>query len=443
MSLKLKAVNGVIWNSIETIGNQLIQFLITILLARILLPEDFGVIGLLLIFSELSRVIQESGFTQALIRKNNVSQSEFSSIFFFNILISLALYLLLYFSSPLIAEFYNFPELTSIARVSFLAILINSFGIVQNAIVVKELKFKILAKRTITANFLAGIISVLLAYFGFGVWALVFQIVFASFLRVLLLWIMTNWMPSKILNFKLVKEIYRFSLNLLISGIFDVIVSNIQSLLIGKFYSRADLGFYSQASRMQRIPSATLTSIAKNVSYPILVKVQDSDEQLKKGYKEIIEISFFIVFPIMIFLLTIGENLIIFLLSDKWIESVDYFRILCIVGAIYPLYSINLNIFLVKGNSKMFLKTGIVKRIISLVAIIITVKISILYMIWGHVFATILNTFITMYFSGKLINYGIKEQINDLKKVFICTLITSIILFLFDYYITLSSVFLL
>jgi len=414
MSLKNKTISGVIWNAIELFSGKFIQILITIILARILIPADFGTIALLIIFTELSKVLLDSGFSQALIRKENVTEKDYNAVFYFNIVTSIILYAILYVLSPFISDFYNYPELTNISRIVFLTIIINSFGIVQNAIVIRDMNFKILAKRTILTNFLAGLIAIYLANNGFGVWSLVVQIVVASFLRVALLWIASTWKPSLSFSFNPIRELFPFSVNLLFSGIIDVLASNIQMLLIGKYYTASDLGFYSQAKILSAMPSQILTSIVKNVTYPVLSVVKNDTVQLKQAYRKIIAIAMFVIVPVMFILVAIGNNLIPFVLGEKWVPSVEYFILLSFVGAIYPLYSINQNIFLAQGNSKLLLKVSILQKLIAISGIFITIQISVLALVIGYVITTIINTLIIMYYAGREINYTFTEQMEDI-----------------------------
>jgi O-antigen/teichoic acid export membrane protein len=442
LNLRKKTIAGVLWNSFEAFGGKLVQIVMTIFLARILVPEDFGVVGLLIIFTELSKVVLDSGFSQALIRKHDVTESDFTSVFYFNIFVGTLCYVILYFLSPLISDFYDFSELTNISRVVFITIFINSFGVVQNAKIVKEVNFKVLANRTIIANILSGFVAIILAYGGYGVWALVWQMVLSSLLRVVLLWIYSNWLPSHSFEFDVIRKLFIFSRNLLVSGIFDVMASNIQTLLIGKFYTNADLGFYSQARQLSSIPSQTLTSVIKNVTYPALSLIQDDVEQLKQAYRKIIRISMFTVFPLMLGLMAVANNLIPFVLSEKWVPSVPYFELLCLVGAIFPLYSINQNIFLVRGNSRLLLNISVAKRVISLSIIAITIKHSVIALVFGHLFATSLNTIIGMYYSGREISYPLAEQAKDIAGIVVISFFMASVVYLIDFKIEIQSQFL-
>jgi len=438
MSLKHKTIIGILWNTFELLGGRVVQLMITIILARILIPEDFGVIALLIVFTELSKVISDSGFSQALIRKKVTTDKDYTAVFYFNIIVSSCLYIILYYSAPHISNFYNYPELTNISKVIFLTIVINSFALVPDAIARRAVNFKILAQRTLIANFIAGIIAVYLAYAGFGVWSLVLQMLIASILRVILLWVSTTWRPSLTIDFYPIKSMFAFSGNLLLSGIIDSIVANIQTLLIGKFYTNADVGFYSQANLLATVPSQTLTLVVKNVTYPILSTV-DNDKYMKSAYRKIISIAVFIVFPMMLGLMAIAEHLIPLLLGDKWIPAVNYFMLLCLMGAIFPLYMISQNIFLARGNSKLYLKISIVQRFITLLGLLITIKYSVLALVIGQVVTTAINTILTMYYSGKEINYNFLEQLKDISGIILASVSMFAIIYTLGYNLNIDN----
>lgn len=433
MSLKLKTIKGVLWNSFEMVGGKIIQVFFTIVLARLLLPEDFGIIALLIIFTELSKVILDSGLSQALIRKKNVDDTDFSSVFYLNIILGFFLYIILFFSSPFLSSFYAYPELTSISRVLFLTLIFNSLGIVQNAKLVRSINFKVLANRTIIANFFSGCIAIILAFYGFGVWSLVWQIVFASFFRLILLWILSDWKPKWQFSFIRIKEFMPFSFRLLLSGIIDVVASNIQSLLIGKYYSKAELGFYSQSKLLSGIPSQTVTLVIKNVSYPSLNVFQDNVQLLKEAYRKVIRVSMFLVFPLLTLLIVLSKYLIPVILGANWIPAIPYFIILCIAGSIYPLYVINQNIFLVRGETSLYLRLSFIKRFISLFFVFITVNISVFYLVVGYLLSAIINSFFSMYISGKLIGYNFKEQFYDISGIILSSSLMVLLILFIDY----------
>lgn len=282
MSLKKQTVDGVIWSAIERFGSLGVQFIITVIIARVLSPSDYGLIGMLFVFTSLGGVILDAGFGQALIRKTVVTQIEFTSVFYFNIFMSVIIYLALYFTAPYIASFYNTPELEKIAKYVFLIFPINAFGIIQNTIIVKKVAFKLMTKISLSAALLSGIIGIFMAYNGYGVWALVYQSLLYAIFNTLFYWIFNSWRPLFKFDIRPIRQMFSFSINLLITNVIIVLFNNIYTLLIGKFYPLAQVGFYNQAKRLQEIPSQTLTSIVQRVSYPILSKLQGQNENLKK-----------------------------------------------------------------------------------------------------------------------------------------------------------------
>ena len=428
-SLKKKAVGGIIWTGIETVGQYFIQFIITVILARILNPKDFGIIEMLLIFTAISNVILDSGFSQALIRKKDVTNTDFNSVFYFNITLGILLYTILYFVAPLIASFYKTPELIPIARVIFLVIIINSFSIIHTTIITTKLNFKLLTRASIFGALLSAFVGISLAKNGFGVWSLVFQSVSFALFKSIILWFSNKWRPSLIFNFSSIRALFRFSSKLLMVGMLDVIFTNLQTLFIGRMYSKIELGLYSQAKRFQSVPSNSLTMVIQKATYPILSKIQNEDQRLKVNYQKIIKMAIFIVCPLMLFLLAIGDRLFIVALTPKWLSAVTYFQPLCLVGVLFPLYSINLNIITAKGEGKVYLKVGILKRIVTFISIILTVKFGVLSLVWGQVVATLINSLITMYYSGMLIKYSMLEQIKDIIPIFLISILTSGIIF--------------
>lgn len=411
MGRKEKVISGVLWSSIESYGQYFIQFVVAIILARILAPSDFGTIELLLIFTGISQIITDGGFGQALIRKQDVTQTDLSSIFFLNVVVGIMLYVCLYSVSPIIASFYDLKELEIVSKVVFLSIVINSLSLVQNSILIKSFQFKKLAIRSIIASVLSGTMGIIAAKLNYGVWALVIQMIGFSLINTCLLFILSNWRPSFLFNFKAVKNMTGYSLKLLFVGVIDVLFSNLQSVFIGKFYSKADLGFYSQARRFQSLPSQVSTQVIQKVTFPALAEIQGDDERLKNGYRNIVKVACFAIFPIMFWMLAVSDNLIVFVLTEKWSMVAEYFKPLSIVGMLFPLYSINLNILRIKG--KYIVTVGVIQKGIVFLFLLLTIFHSVLAVAWGFAFATFLNTLVAMYANQELIKYTIVRQFKD------------------------------
>ncbi|WP_395655391.1 lipopolysaccharide biosynthesis protein [Flavobacterium sp.] len=419
MSLKKQTVDGVIWSAIERFVSLGVQFIIMIIIARVLSPSDYGLIGMLFVFIALGGVILDAGFGQALIRKTDVTQIEFTSVFYFNIMMSILIYLLLFMAAPYIAKFYNTPELERIAKFVFLIFPIKALGIIQNTIIVKAVAFKLMTKISLSAALLSGIIGILMAYDGYGVWALVYQSLLFALFNTLFLWIFNGWRPLLKFDMNPIKQMFSFSFNLLTTNVIIVLFNNIYTLLIGQYYPLVEVGFYNQAKRLQEIPSQSLTAIVQRVSYPVLSKLNGQNENLKRGYKKIINQTIFLNFPMMLGFLAVSNNLIYVLLSEKWLPCVPYFQLLCLYGAIFPLHSININILKVIGKSKKILQLEIISRIIIVVAILLTLKRGIIPLLTGQVITAVIFILINMYFCGKEINFKVKEQVLDVVPYFL------------------------
>jgi teichuronic acid exporter len=414
MSLKQKTISGVLWSGVEKFATLFIQLISTLIIARVLSPEDFGLIGMLTIFLGVAQVILDSGFGQALMRKKDATDIDYSSVFYVNLVLGILLYIILYCSSPFIASFYNIPGLELIAKIAFIVIPINALGLIQFTLLNKNIDFKTLSKLTIISAFVSGVIGIVIAIYYRNVWSLVIQSLSFYFLRTLLLWFFSPWKPLAKFSLNSIREMFSFSINLLFSGLIGSVFNNLYFLVVGKFYSPIELGYYSQADRFQKIPSTSITDVIQRVTFPILVLVQDDNDRLKDAYIKIIGIAFFIVAPIMMFLMIISENLFDLLLTSKWHKASIYFKFLCIVGALYPLSSINLNILNIKGKGKLILILESVRKIILCLILFLTFKYSMTVLMYGLVVYSFCQLVLNSYFSGKQIRLTLKMQFLDL-----------------------------
>ncbi|MCS3346571.1 lipopolysaccharide biosynthesis protein [Parabacteroides distasonis] len=351
-SIKKDLAKNTIWNSVERFSNMGIQLLCTFILARYLTPSDYGIIGMLAVFNAVANSFIDSGFGLSLIREKMVSREDYSTILYFNVVLSMFFYIALYLCSGLIADFYNQPILVDLSKVVFLMLPFQAVGLVQNTILQKELKFKKLCIISISSSIISAIVAIIFAYIYENVWALAIQMVLSQFLRSLFLWISTDFVP--ILKFSKVSfaKYFAFSKDILISGLIGNIIGNIQSILIGKYYSASDLGFYSQADRIKTIASTSTTGVIQNVTYPTLAKVYNDGGDLKGAYKKVIMITILFVGSVMSLLMGISSDLFGILMGSQWREAGVYFLLLGISGLLFPLHSVNQNILLVKGESK-------------------------------------------------------------------------------------------
>lgn len=430
-SLKNKTISGLIWSFLDLIANQGIRFIIQIGLARLLLPKDFGIIGMITVFIAISQSFVDSGFSNALIREKNSNQEDYSTVFYFNFFMAVLLYIVLFFSAEAISNFFKEPQLVSILRVLALVLIINSFGLIQRTILIKNLDFKTQTKISVVASIGSGVIAILFAYFGFGVWSLVIQTLLMQFIQSLLLCIYNRWIPSIVFKIDSFKRLFGFGWKLLLSGIINTLYNNLYFLIIGKAFSAVDLGYYTNAQKLRDIASQSITTSVQKVSYPALSSIKEDEEKLRAGYKKIIKVSVFFTFPIMIGLAVVASPLIKLIFGIKWIGSIGYFQILCFAGMLFPLHAINLNILQVKGRSDLFLGLEILKKVIgiSLIAIVLFLKLGIRGLLWAAVINSYISYFINSYYSAELLSYSTIEQIKDITPIFIASVLMGIVVY--------------
>jgi O-antigen/teichoic acid export membrane protein len=443
--LKSKTIWGIIWSFSDSIGKHFIQLLIQIVLARLLLPEDFGVIGMVTIFIAISQVFIDSGFTNGLIREKDPTQDDYSTIFFFNLIIAILLYLVLFVSASLISEFYQKPELVSIIRVLSLILIINAFGLVQRTMLTKSINFKSQMKVNLISSTISGAIGIIFALVGLGVWSLVIRTLVMQLIQAVLLSLSNRWTPSLVFSTSSFKRLFSFGWKLLLSSLISKLYDNIYYLIIGRVFSATDLGLYTNAEKLKDTAADSITSSIQNVSYPVLSNIQNDDERLKRGYRKIIKNSVFITFPVMLGLVVIAHPLFNTLLGEAWKLSIPYFQILCLGGMLYPLHAINLNILQVKGRSDLFLKAGIYKKIIGFISIGIVwfLNMGIIGLLWAVVVNSYIAYFINAFYSKKLISYPILEQIKDIKTTYIIAGIMGLVTYSLNYILQISDLIML
>ena len=414
MSLKQKTVSGIFWSSTERFSVQGIQFVLQIIMARLLLPSDYGLIGMLAIFLAISQSFIDSGFSNALIRKQNRTEADFSTVFYFNIVVGLFFYFILFFASPYIAAFYNAPVLEILTKVIAINVFINSLAIVQRAKFTINVDFKTQTKASLSSIIISGIVGIGLAYRGFGVWALAVQSVLSSCINMIALWVLSRWKPQIVFSTSSFKELFSYGSKLLLSGLLDTAYKNIYTIVIGKKFSKVDLGYYTRADQFSQFPSSNITGILQRVTFPVLSSIQDDDERLRETYRKFLRLSAFVVFPLMIGLLAVADPLIRLLLTEKWAGVILLLQILCLSQMWYPIHAINLNLLQVKGRSDLFLRLEIIKKIIGVSVLCITLPLGLIAMCCGMIATSLIGLFINTYYTGKLIQVGYLEQMKDL-----------------------------
>ena len=428
-SLKDKTVKGVIWSSVERFSVQGVQFLVMLVIARILDPKDFGLVGMLAIFIAVSQTLIDSGFSQALIRKQDRTEADNSTVFYFNIVISALLYLLLYFIAPWVAGFYDEPQLCGLMRVLCLVVVINSFAVVQKALYTALIDFKTQAKATFISAIGSGVVGIYLAVLGFGVWSLVWQQLLNAGINTVLLWSLSNWFPRWRFSWKSFKGLFTFGSKLLVSGLLDTIYTNMYTLVIGKVFTAESLGYYTQADRFSRMPSSNLTTVFQRVTYPVLCTIQDEDDRLREDYRKLLRLSAFIIFPLMCFLAGISYPLIELLIGEKWHFAAVLLIPICFGMMWWPIHAINLNLLQVKGRSDLFLRLEVIKKIVGVIILVITIPYGLLVMCYAGIITSLLCLVINTYYTGKLIKVGFIIQMRDLSGILLSSLIMFAIVF--------------
>lgn len=434
--IRQQSLAGIKWGAVQQFSSQFIHFVLGLLIARILLPEDYGIIGMLAIFMSISESIVDSGFSQALIRKMDRTATDCSTVFYFNIVIGLLLYLLLFVAAPLIASFYKMPILTNIIRVYSLTIFLNSLGVVPRALRTIAIDFKSQAYASIISAIISGVVGLYMAYHGFGVWALVWQAILGTVLNVLLIWIYARWKPSFSYSWQSFQSLFSFGSKLLVSELLHRAYSNMSLLLIGKYYSPSELGAYTRGEQLANLPTSNITNLLQRVTYPILARLQNDDERLIAVYRKYIKMTSLLVFFISMFLCATAKPIVTLLLTEKWLEAVPYFQIFCLSSLFHHIIGVNLNLLKVKGHSDLFLKIEVVKKVIIFPILFLAIPFGPMAICWVAVIYTQVDLICDTYYSGKLFGFGYFAQLHDIKKY----LIIAVLACLPAFFISLSDV---
>lgn len=413
-SLKAKTLTALAWSFLESIGLQGVQFIIGVILARLLFPQQFGLIAMLTIFLAVSESFINSGFGAALIQKRDATHTDKCSIFYFNIAIGLLMAAILCLAAPSIASFYNQPILTPLTQALSLTIVINSFGLIQTVILTKEIDFKSITKVSLTASVLSGTIGIAMAVLGYGVWSLVAQQILSSLFRTAALWLFSLWRPSLIFSLTSLREMFGYGSRMLASGMLNRIFENIYLLVIGKLFSPTALGFFARAQIMQEIPTQTLSSMVGRVTFPVFSSIQDDPVRMKRGVKKALSLLVLVNFPLMLGISVVAYPLVLVLLTDKWLPCVPYLQLLCFVGLLYPVHLINLNALQALGHSDLFLRLEVIKKVLVIINIALTWQWGISAMIIGMLVLSVVSLYLNSYYTGRLIDYRIGEQVRDI-----------------------------
>lgn len=434
-NLKDKAINSMIWVTIDKVGGYFLLFISNMVLARLLMPEDFGCIAMLHVFLAISGIIIHGGFGAALIQKKKPTQVDCNSAFYINIAASIALYFLLFAFAPSIARFYSMPLLCKLLRIFAIILVITSFTVVQLSILKKEFKFKELAVRNLISGFMGAVAGVICAVLGLGVWSLVINALVSSLIGVILLWRASSWRPTLEFSWQSAKELFGFGGFLMLSSIIASIYDELQSILVGKYYSSRELGFVNQARKLESIPSAALSSVVSQVSFPIFSTLKDNTTALKYGLKKNIKSIQYINLPMMLLLMVIAEPLIDLIYGVRWATCVPYFQILCVSRLLGVCVPLNMNIISAKGRGKLYFFIQLIKCSFSIGVIVLSIHHGIYALMFALALIPFFEFVVCSIVNQKLIHYGLFQQLRDILPTFGIAVLSAAIAFCLKYVI--------
>ena len=411
--LKQKAISSVGWSALDICVRQGVQFVTSICLARLLSPEEFGIMGMLLIFMAIAAIFVDGGFASALIQRQSVTAEETASVFYFNVGMGLLVAVLLALAAPWIAAFYAMPILTPLTRLMAVTFVVTSFGSVQWALLSKELDFRSQMRIGLVTSVLSGALGIVLAWRGWGVWSLALQSLFSSVLSTTLVWYWRPWRPGWAFSFKALRPLYRFGSFLMLSGLLDALVSRLNTLVIGKFYSVRDLGFYTRADSTRQLPTNLLSSVISRVAFPLFSAAATDKDLLLRGLRKAVRSSMLLNIPAMAGLAAVARPLVVTLFGSKWLPAVPYLQILALAGIFWPLHVLNLNYLTATGQSRLFFRLEILKKILAITALLLASPVSVLAMAWSQVVVGILCFFLNAHYTGIQLGYTPLKQLRD------------------------------
>lgn len=422
-------LNSLFWKLMERGGVQGIQFIIQIVLARLLSPDDYGIISLITIFIALSNVFIQSGFNTALIQKRNVKDEDFSSVLYISLGVATILYIILFFTAPFISDFYNILELGQVLRVFSVVLFFGSFNSIQNAIVARTMQFKKLFTVSLFSMLISGTIGITLAYLGFGVWALVSQQIVNQASITFILWFKLKWRPKLVFSINRVGDLFSYGWKLLVSSLIDTLYMNLRGLIVGKIYTSQMLAFYNRGDQFPQLIVSNINGSIQSVMLPTLAAEQENKKRVKELVRRSIVTSSFLLFPIMIGLAVVGEPLIKILLTDKWLPCVPFMQVFCLTYALWPIHTANLQAINALGRSDIYLKLEITKKLIGIIILIISMFYGIYAIALGGLLAGISSSFINAYPNSKLLSYSYREQVKDIMPSLILSTIMGLIVY--------------
>lgn len=425
-SLKDKTVKGTIWSAADAFLGQGVTFIVGLVLARLLSPEEYGLIGIVTIFTTILLGIVDSGFSNALIRKIEVEDDDYSTLFIVNMTMSVLMYAVLFFGAPAIAHFFGQPQLVSLSRVTGLILIFQALSIVQYTILSRNIDFKTKTKASVISAVTSGVLGIAMAFVGFGVWSLVAQQLSRQLIYSVCLWIFNRWWPKFMFSISSFRYMWGFGWKLIVSGLLERTWNQLYQALVGKYYSAASLGQYTRADQFANLFSSNLTSIVQRVSYPVLSQIQNEKERMVAVYRKVIKLTMFVTAIFMISLAAVSEPLLYCLIGPQWHEAATYLPLICFNLVLYPLHAINLNMLQVKERTDIFLYLEIIKKVIFVIPVIVGVLVNIYWMLIASVFIGFVCFFLNSYYSGKELGYSSWMQLKDVAPSFTLAIIIAL-----------------
>ena len=414
MSLKKQTLSGVFWTFTDTFILRGLSFIASVVLARLLGPTEFGLVGMISVFVAIGNSLVDSGLSASIIRTKEANDQDFSTVFYLNLLMSVLVYGLVFIAAPYIASFFNQDILIPIVRIYCISFIISAFSSIQMAILNKEMKFKKIMQCRLPGTIIGVVVGIAMGYLGYGVWSLVWMFLTTQIVNSVMLWLFSIWKPSLTFSKEKLKYHYGFGYKLMLSGLINTLYNNIYKVIIGKFFSVQSLGYYERAEAFNSQPVTILTTIISKVSYPLLSKIQDQEERIGAVYRQLIQFSFFIMAPMMLAAAALAKPLFLLVLGEQWLPAVPFFQILCLSGMFFPIHAFNINVLKVYGRSDLFLKLELIKKAVITVTIIIGFQFGIYGLVWSSVLNSIISLLINTHYSSRMIHYTTKQQLEDI-----------------------------
>jgi O-antigen/teichoic acid export membrane protein len=419
--LRERSLKAVVWSSADTFGRQGIQFVTSILLARLLTPKEFGLVGMIVVFLAVATSFVDSGFSSALIQRRQLTEEDKTSVFLFNLSAGLAMAAMMFWAAPAIAWFYKQPILTGLTRLLALNLFISACGSVQFTLLRRQLDFKTQWKVGMVASAISGAVAVVLAWRGYGVWSLAVQANISALISTLMVWSLVPWRPSAKASIESLRSMFRFGSRVLASGLIGTVFERVQLLLIGKVFGPADLGYYTRAYSTQQVPASVFQTVVSKVTFPMFSTIAGDRDRLKAAMRKCLVTIGAVVIPMLVGLALLAKPVVIVLFGAKWLPCVPYLRILALAGALWPLHVANLDVLMAAGRSDLFLRAEVVKRVLIALSLAVSVPISVMAMVWAMLVVSVLCYGVNAAYAQRVIDYSMGAQVKDLLRPLLCT----------------------